>query len=67
MKALLVGVMAAALSAPVVAQKKYDAGASDKEIKVGNTNPYSGPASAYGVIGKSIAAYIKMTNEKGGV
>ena len=67
MKALLVGVMAAALAAPAVAQKKYDAGASDKEIKVGNTNPYSGPASAYGVIGKSIAAYIKMTNEKGGV
>src|SRR5204863_2444728 len=47
--------------------KKYDPGASDTEIKIGNTNPYSGPASAYGVIGKSIAAYIKMVNEKGGV
>jgi ABC-type branched-subunit amino acid transport system substrate-binding protein len=59
--------LAAALSLPAFAQKKYDPGASDTEIKVGNTNPYSGPASAYGVIGKSIAAYIKMINEKGGV
>src|SRR4051794_41592366 len=58
-------VLAAAL--PALAQKKYDPGASDTEIKIGNTNPYSGPASAYGVIGKSIAAYIKMVNEKGGV
>jgi len=59
--------LAVALSFPALAQKKYDPGASDTEIKVGNTNPYSGPASAYGVIGKSIAAYLKMTNEKGGV
>src|SRR6476469_5882571 len=58
-------VLAAAL--PALAQKKYDPGASDTEIKIGNTNPYSGPASAYGVIGKSIAAYLKMVNEKGGV
>src|SRR2546421_11950973 len=58
-------VLAAAL--PALAQKKYDPGASDTEIKIGNTNPYSGPASAYGVIGKTIAAYVKMTNEKGGV
>ena len=47
MKALLVGVIAATLSVPAIAQKKYDAGANDKEIKIGNTNPYSGPASAY--------------------
>jgi ABC-type branched-subunit amino acid transport system substrate-binding protein len=60
-------VLAAALALPVLAQKKYDPGASDTEIKVGNTNPYSGPASAYGVIGKSIAAYLKMVNEKGGI
>ena len=42
-----------------VAQKKYDAGASDTEIKIGNTMPYSGPASAYGTIGKTAAAYFK--------
>src|SRR5215510_8950303 len=52
---------------PVVAQKKYDQGASDTEIKIGNTNPYSGPASAYGVIGKTIEAYFKKVNEEGGV
>jgi len=52
---------------PAAAQKKYDPGASDREIKIGNTNPYSGPASAYGTIGKSIAAYFKMVNEQGGI
>ena len=52
---------------PAGAQKKYDPGASDTEIKIGNTNPYSGPASAYGTIGKSIAAYFKMVNEQGGI
>ena len=50
-----------------LAQKKYDQGATDKEIKVGNTNPYSGPASAYGAIGKSIAAYFDKVNAEGGV
>ena len=54
-------------SAEALAQKKYDPGASDTEIKIGNTNPYSGPASAYGTIGKTIAAYFKMVNEQGGV
>ncbi|MGH6894742.1 MAG: ABC transporter substrate-binding protein [Dongiaceae bacterium] len=48
-------------------EKKYDPGVTDKEIKIGNTNPYSGPASAYGTIGKTIAAYFKMVNEQGGV
>ena len=67
MKALLVGVIAATLSVPAIAQKKYDAGANDKEIKIGNTNPYSGPASAYGQIGKAIAAYWKMVNDQGGI
>jgi branched-chain amino acid transport system substrate-binding protein len=52
---------------PAAAQKKYDPGASDREIKIGNTNPYSGPASAYGTIGKSIAAYFKMVNDQGGI
>ena len=56
-----------ALAVPAQAQKKYDPGASDAEIKIGNTNPYSGPASAYGTIGKSIAAYFKMVNEQGGI
>jgi branched-chain amino acid transport system substrate-binding protein len=54
-------------AAPAAAQKKYDPGASDTEIKVGNTNPYSGPASAYGTIGKTIDAYFKKVNAEGGV
>ena len=60
---------AAVLSASGVAfaQKKYDDGATDKEIKIGNTNPYSGPASSYGVIGKCIEAYWKSVNDRGGV
>src|SRR6202047_2132700 len=60
--------MAAALGAsPALAQKKYGPGVTDKEIKIGNTMPYSGPASAYASIGKSEAAYFKMINEQGGV
>ncbi|HET9763265.1 MAG TPA: ABC transporter substrate-binding protein [Casimicrobiaceae bacterium] len=59
--------LAALLTSPALAQKKYDPGASDTEIKIGNTNPYSGPASAYGAIGKSIAAYFRMINERGGI
>ncbi|HEX9395445.1 MAG TPA: ABC transporter substrate-binding protein [Burkholderiales bacterium] len=55
------------LALPAAAQKKYDPGASDTEIKIGNTNPYSGPASAYGTIGKSIAAYFRMLNDAGGI
>ena len=49
------------------AQKKYDTGATDTEIKIGNVEAYSGPASAYGVIGKTEEAYFKMINEQGGV
>ena len=49
------------------AQKKYDPGVSDKEIKLGHTNPYSGPLSAYGVIGKGITGYWNMVNDQGGV
>ena len=45
-----------------LAQKKYDTGATDTEIKIGNIMPYSGPASAYGVIGKTIDAYFKKIN-----
>jgi branched-chain amino acid transport system substrate-binding protein len=60
-------ILAAALAFPAAAQKKYDPGATDSEIKLGNTNPYSGPASAYGAIGKAIAAYFRMVNDRGGV
>ncbi|MBL6650320.1 MAG: ABC transporter substrate-binding protein [Reyranella sp.] len=49
------------------AQKKYDDGATDKEIKIGHTNPYSGPASSYGVIGKCEEAYWKSVNDRGGI
>jgi branched-chain amino acid transport system substrate-binding protein len=49
------------------AQKKYDTGASDSEIKIGNVEAYSGPASVYGIIGKTEEAYFKMVNEAGGV
>src|ERR1700742_1698179 len=50
-----------------MAQKTYDTGASDTEIKIGNVEAYSGPASAYGVIGKTEEAYFKMVNDAGGV
>src|SRR4051812_44471304 len=49
------------------AQKKYDPGASDTEIKIGNIMPYSGPASSYGVIGKTQAAYFNKVNAEGGI
>ena len=52
---------------PAVAQKKYDSGASDTEIKIGQTVPFSGPASAFAGTGKAAAAYIKMVNEQGGI
>ena len=66
-KLVMVGLLAALVAVPALAQKKYDPGASDGEIKIGNTNPYSGPASAYGTIGKTIAAYFKMVNDQGGI
>jgi branched-chain amino acid transport system substrate-binding protein len=49
------------------AQKKYDTGATDTEIKIGNIIPYSGPASAYGVIGKTEQAYFNKINAEGGI
>lgn len=66
---LLIVVSAAlAFAAPTaIAQKKYDAGASDTEIRIGQTMPYSGPASAYGTIGKVEAAYFKKINDEGGI
>jgi branched-chain amino acid transport system substrate-binding protein len=61
-------VLAIALAAPSAhAQKKYDPGATDTEIKIGQTLPFSGPASAFASIGKTQAAYFKMINEQGGV
>ena len=62
-----IGVAVAALTSPAFAQKKYDSGATDKEIKIGGISPYSGPASAYGAIGKAIGAYIDKVNAEGGV
>ncbi|MBR1224707.1 ABC transporter substrate-binding protein [Bradyrhizobium sp. AUGA SZCCT0176] len=57
----------AATSNGALAQKKYDSGATDTEIKIGNIMPYSGPASAYGVIGKTEEAYFKKINAEGGI
>src|SRR2546421_9069545 len=54
-------------SGAALAQKKYDTGATDAEIKIGNIMPYSGPASAYGVIGKTEAAYFTKINAEGGI
>src|SRR5215472_8218670 len=71
---LSTGLRTAALAAAVAcassgafAQKKYDTGASDTEIKIGNIMPYSGPASAYGVIGKTQQAYFNKINAEGGI
>ncbi|RZN31054.1 ABC transporter substrate-binding protein [Bradyrhizobium sp. Leo121] len=60
-------VACAAASGSAFAQKTYDTGASDTEIKIGNIIPYSGPASAYGSIGKTEAAYFRMINDQGGI
>src|SRR4030088_2951469 len=57
----------AATAGGAFAQKKYDTGATDTEIKIGNIMPYSGPASAYGVIGKTEEAYFKKINAEGGI
>ncbi|MCW1991243.1 hypothetical protein ABIF34_002971 [Bradyrhizobium japonicum] len=57
---LAAGVLA---TTPASAQKKYDPGASDTDIKIGNIMPYSGPASSYGVIGKTEAAFFRMIND----
>ncbi|WP_445218269.1 ABC transporter substrate-binding protein [Bradyrhizobium sp. Pa8] len=56
-----------AMSSPALAQKKYDSGASDTEIKIGNIMPYSGPASAYAAIGKAEEAYFNKINAEGGI
>jgi ABC-type branched-subunit amino acid transport system substrate-binding protein len=60
-------VVLATSTSGALAQKKYDTGATDTEIKIGNIMPYSGPASAYGVFGKIEDAYFKMVNAAGGI
>jgi branched-chain amino acid transport system substrate-binding protein len=65
--AMTASTVALASTGSALAQKKYDTGASDSEIKIGNIMPYSGPASAYGVIGKTEAAYFSKINAEGGI
>jgi branched-chain amino acid transport system substrate-binding protein len=65
--AALAGLLTIALASAANAQKKYDPGATDTEIKVGNIMPYSGPASAYATIGKTEAAYFNKLNSEGGI
>ena len=60
-------IILAASAASALAQKKYDAGATDTEIKIGNIMPYSGPASAWGTIGRTEAAYFRKINAEGGI
>src|SRR5271155_4497161 len=59
--------IAVAASTAAVAEKKYAPGVTDTEIKIGQTMPYSGPASAWGTIGRAELAYIKMINDQGGI
>jgi branched-chain amino acid transport system substrate-binding protein len=67
-RSAMMGVVALSLSlTAAIAQKKYDPGATDSEIKIGNINPYSGPASAYGMVGRTISAYFNKINAEGGV
>src|SRR3981081_3114876 len=63
----LAGLLAVAVASAANAQKKYDPGATDTEIKIGNIMPYSGPASAYATIGKTEDAYFKKINAEGGI
>src|SRR5512144_2869628 len=65
--ALLLAGGLSALVGPEGASAQTVVGATATEIKVGNTNPYSGPASAYGTIGKAIGAYFKKVNDEGGI
>ena len=65
--ALAVGIGANPILNPASAEKKYDPGASDTEIKVGNIMPYSGPLSAYALIGRTEAAFFNMINDQGGI
>ncbi|WP_420131820.1 ABC transporter substrate-binding protein, partial [Rhodopseudomonas sp.] len=63
----LMATLSLAAAGPASAQKRYDPGASDTEIRIGNIMPYSGPASAYGTAGIIEAAYFRMINDQGGI
>ena len=65
--AILAGAAIAVMASTAIAQKKYDPGATDKEIKLGHAIPYSGNFSAYGTIGKAIGAYFDKVNAEGGI
>src|SRR6201994_2327822 len=66
-KIAFAAIITTALATTAYAQKKYDPGATDTEIKIGNIMPYSGPASAYATIGKTEAAYFNKLNSEGGI
>ncbi len=67
-RAISIAIVAMAVaSGSAAAQKKYDTGATDTEIRIGNIMPYSGPASSYGVVGKIEEAYFKKINAEGGI
>ena len=66
-RSILIATCALALAAPVQAEKKYGPGVTDTEIKIGQTMPYSGPASALSVAGRAQAAYLTMINDRGGI
>ncbi|MGY4506234.1 branched-chain amino acid transport system substrate-binding protein [Bradyrhizobium sp. GM24.11] len=66
-KLLISWAMLAAGSVDATAEPRYDPGASDTEIRIGNIMPYSGPASAFGIIGKTMSAYFRMINDNGGI
>ena len=66
-RVLIASIAACLVASPTAAQKKYDPGASDTEIRIGNIMPYSGPASSYAVIGNTEAAYFDKINAEGGI
>ncbi len=66
-KAAIIGAGLLGATALLAESRKYDPGASDTEIRIGQTMPYSGPVSAFSVIGKVEAAYFQMINDRGGI
>ena len=67
LRACLAAAVTIGALSPALAQKNYGPGVSNTEIKIGNIMPYSGPASAYGAIGRTEAAYFRMINDQGGI
>ena len=67
LRAILAALALGTVAMTAQAQKKYDTGASDTEIKIGNISPYSGPASSYGAVGKTAGAYFDKINAEGGI